>query len=77
MYTAQDLAERFDLAVKTIYQYVWMGVLPPVGRGRRFGPEHVAALKSYREAIPRAGDRITRACLAERRQSGHSGHSAP
>lgn len=72
MYTAQELAEEFDLSVTTIYRLVQYGVLPHAhghARTARYGPEAFAALKTYREHIPRPGDRVTRACIAERHQT--------
>jgi DNA-binding GntR family transcriptional regulator len=70
LYTAQDLAERFDCSVKTIYNLVYEGVLPRAngrGPGTRYGKVHYDLLKAYREEIGPAGNRVTRDCLAERR----------
>lgn len=73
MYTAQELANRFEVSVTTIKWYRQIGVIPPPhGRTRAatYGKEHVEALDAYRALIPLRGDRITAACVAERRLAG-------
>lgn len=71
--TVDELASRFQTTRRTINTYVAQGILPPpTGHGRwaTYGPEHVAALKAYRELIPERGNRFTAACFVEAREAG-------
>lgn len=47
LYTAQELAEMFNIQRGTIRNYVWKGILPPPngkGRGARYDYRHVYIL---------------------------------
>jgi DNA-binding transcriptional MerR regulator len=71
VYTAQQLADRFDCSKKTIHNLVWEGILPPPEgntSAARYTQRHVDLLTSYRRQIGSFGNRVTRSCLAERRK---------
>ena len=54
MYTVQQVATEGGIAVRTVYWYVKVGVLPPpVGRGRaaHWTDEHIRAVRAVRRDL--------------------------
>ncbi len=54
MYTAQQVATEGGIAVRTLYWYVKVGVVPPplgAGRGSRWTDEHVRAVRAVRRDL--------------------------
>lgn len=73
MYTAEELASRFEVSPQTVYWYAKIGVIPPAkgrGRARRYGRDAYLALRAYQEKVYRPGNRLTAACFAEQRTDG-------